>query len=366
MKKLFFIISIIFIFPLINFTGISWAIDGDVLENYVVYNDKGEVICERSSVDVGDSFITSDFVEYEIARVENHKAYAVFVKKHYKPQIKPKDDLAKRKSAKRGELKKKICLYMTHNDESYRPSDGYDSVYGEGGIHDVAKRFKSDLEDKGINVVLDETLHIPHNSSAYSRSLKTANRLLEEERPDAMFDVHRDGVSKSYYYVNNGQEEFSKIRIVVGKANPNFEENYQFAQSVFALGNEMYPSLFSDIYLGKGSYNQSLQPTDLLFEMGTYLIEKEFVYNSLPKLANVVDTILYASEIDEEGNIEVESQATNDNMVSVIPSLQDKEDNLTSQKKGGWIWAMITSFLMLGILVVGGYFLYKKSKPQDK
>ena len=366
MKKLFLILIIILIFPLINVAQFSYAIDGDVLENYVVYNEKGEVICERSSVDVGDSFITSDYSEYEITRVENHKAYAVLVKKHKKPKITPKKDIIRRKTAQRGELKKKICLYMTHNDESYRPSDGYESVYGAGGIHDVAKKFKLTLEGKGIEVVLDETLHIPHNSSAYSRSSQTASRLLDEERPDAMFDVHRDGVSRSYYYVNDGKNEFSKIRIVVGKSNPNFEENYQFAQSVFALGNEMYPSLFSDIYLGKGHYNQSLQPTDLLFEMGTYLIEKELVYNSLPMLADVVDTMLYSSVIDEEGNIEVETQSTDDSHASIIPHLEKENENVTSQKKGGWIWAMITSFLMLGILITGGYFLYKKSKPDIK
>lgn len=366
MKSLFFVLVIIFIFPIFNLAQYSYAIDGDVLENYMVYDEQGQVICERSSVDAGDSFITSDFCEYQIVRVENHKAYAVLVKKHEKPKIRQKKDVIKRKTAKRGELKKKICLYMTHNDESYRPSDGYDSVYGEGGIHDVAKKFKTNLEDNGINVVLDETLHIPHNNSAYTRSSQTANRLLNEERPDAMFDVHRDGVSKSYYYVNNGQNEFSKVRIVVGKSNPNFEENYQFAQSIFALGNEMYPSLFSDIYLGKGHYNQSLQPTDLLFEMGTYLIEKEFVYNSLPMLAKVVDTILYSSDIDEEGNIEVDEQTTSDKTTSIIPPIQGENENITSQKKGGWIWAMITSFLMLGILITGGYFLYKKSKPEIK
>ncbi len=366
MKKLFLFLAIIFIFPIINLNAISFAVDGDAYESYIVYNEKGDVICERSSVEVGDSFITNDFCEYEIVRLENHKAYAVLVKQHEKPKIVAKKDLYKKKMSQRGELKKKICLYMTHNDESYTPSDGYDSVYGAGGIHDVARQLKSCLEKKDIEVVLDETLHIPHNSSAYSRSEQTARRLLEKERPDAMFDVHRDGVSRSYYYVNNGEEEFSKIRIVVGKSNPNFDENYQFAQSVFALGNEMYPSLFSDIYLGKGHYNQALQPTDLLFAMGTYLIEKPLVFNSIPMLVDVLDTILYASEIDDDGNIEVEQQLPADNGVKFFEPQGSNKENEPTQKKGGWVWAMLTSFIMLGVLITGGVFLYKKGKPDEK
>ena len=68
MKKIFFILVILFIFPCINLTQFSAAIDGEVLENYVIYNDKGDVICERSSVEEGDSFITGDFCEYQIIR----------------------------------------------------------------------------------------------------------------------------------------------------------------------------------------------------------------------------------------------------------------------------------------------------------
>ena len=377
-KPLIIILLLLFLFyPLPTARGVSFALDGEPQENYTIYNEKDELICEKSSVEVGDTFITRDFFEYEIIKVENHKAVAKRVRKIEVPSIKRKEFVVNERSSERGALSKKICLYMTHNDESYRPTDGYDSIYGAGGIHDVAKRFKSELNKKNIEVVLDETLHIPHNSSAYTRSGVTAQSLLIDERPDAMFDVHRDGVSKSYYYYNDGGKDYSKIRIVVGKSNPNFEKNYEFAQSVFAIGNSMYPWLFSDIYCGKGHYNQALQPTNILFEMGTYLIEKEYVYNTLPLLAEVVNTVLYGSYVDDEGDITVDKDApaTNDQPTILTPpnssnTSTSTNSGVTEQKvettQNGWIWAMIISFITLSILSCGGFVLYKKGKTNKK
>lgn len=374
-KKLFYLLlSFVFVFPILGVAGNSifaYAVDGVSTENYVVYDEEGNLVCEKSAIEVGDTFITRDFNEYEIILIENHRGVAKLVRKIEPPTIRRERFIRNDRMAERGALSKKICLYMTHNDESYVPTDGYDSIYGKGGIHDVAKYFKSELEKKKIEIVIDETLHIPHDSSAYTRSAVTAQRLLNNERPDAMFDVHRDGVSKSYYYVNDGNKDYSKIRIVVGKSNPNFDENYAFAQTVFAIGNSMYPWLFSDIYCGKGHYNQALQPTDLLFEMGTYLIEKEFVYNSLPLLATVIDTTLYASYSDENGDITVDDQSpdTNDTPIIITPPTNSPVDSAIDEKvsasHNGWIFAMIVSLVLVDGLIVGGIFL-KKHEKTDK
>lgn len=378
-------IILMLIFSLMIFSGCQIAggslfvyADGLPYENYVIYNENGDIICEKSQIEIGDEFITADFSLYKITHIDNHKGYAVLVEKKQPPKISTKKDVAKDKMSQRGELKKKICLYMTHNDESYTPTDGYDSIYGKGGIHDVAKDFKEQLEKKGIQVILDESLHIPHNNTAYSRSAVTAQRLLNEQRPDAMFDVHRDGVSKSYYYVTNNGKSYSKIRMVLGKSNPNFNENFEFAQTLFALGNDKYPFLFSDIYLGKGHYNQALQPTALLFEMGTYLIEKEYVLNSLPLLAEVVDTSLFGSKVDEEGNIIVDETVKPNDVVGVKPpnfennndSLTDNNQTITEKElpkasSKGWIAALVLSIFTVFLLGVGGIILKRKEDKEN-
>lgn len=341
-----------------------FADDGEAGQSYVVYDEKNNVISERSFVEAGDTFITKDFYEYEIYKIEGFKAYAKKIGKINVPSIK-RDDLKSipdQFSQDGSRKSKKICLYMTHNDESYLPSDGYDSIYGAGGIHDVAKKLKKSLENKGINVVLDQTLHIPHNSSAYSRSSVTANKLYSNENPDAMFDIHRDGVAKKYYLAKQGEREFSKVRIVVGKANPNFNENYKFAQNLFAIGNSMYPWLFLDIYCGKGHYNQDLQSTDLLFEMGTYLIEKESVFSTVPYLADVVNTALYASREEENGDITVDNKAPSTNNSPVVDT-ERREEN----KNSSWVvWVVLP--IILGVCGISSVLIinYKNKKFTKK
>lgn len=345
-----------------------FAEDGDIVE-YVVYDDEGNELARKSEIEEGDIFITRQFDEYEIYKIDGYLGYARKLRDVPLPKINRQIF-----PQRRGVLQKQLCLYMTHNDESYTPTDGYDSIYGAGGIHDVAKRLNEEFSSRGIVSVLDETLHIPHNSSAYSRSSVTAKALNEEYFPDALFDIHRDGISKSYYYTTQNGESLSKVRIVVGKSNPNFEENYEFAKKVFALGASMYPWLFLDVYCGKGHYNQEIKETNLLFEMGTYLIEKEYVFNTIPYLADVVETALYDSVsngeeeiiVDDEkapetGDIVVNDGANDDKGASESDQTTEGETDISATNNKNWIWAMTASLVMVGVVVGAGVFLYKKS-----
>lgn len=357
-KIVWFIFSFFIIFPIFSSLGgpfsYALAVDGNAVE-YRIYNEKGDLVSTKSHVEEGDTFITSDFYEYEIYKIEDDKGFARKLRQISPPKI-SKGEIPRRWGLNR----KTIGLYMTHNDESYTLSDGYDSIYGAGGIHDVAKTLGQEFADRGINVVLDETLHIPHDNSAYSRSAVTAKRLMQNDNPDALFDIHRDGVSKKYYHAVLEDGEFSKIRIVVGKSNPNYEESLAFAQKVFALGNRMYPWLFLDIYCGKGHYNQSLQSTNLLFEMGTYLIEKELVLNSIPYLADVVETALYDSVSNGDGEIIVDE---------LKPEIEiegnEFEDAVqTNKKKSGAYWLVV----IVSVACVGGlaWYIIRKSFVKNK
>lgn len=359
------LIMIIFQSPII-----TYASDGQKNDRYVIYNENNEKIMEKSAVEVGDSFITQDFEEYEIYKIEGNEAYA---KKLSDIIISRSKNLNNEMTLNSYSSKPTICLYMTHNDESYTPTDGYDSIYGAGGIHDVAKELKSELESNGYNVVLDETLHIPHNSSAYSRSGQTATKLFNTYSPDALFDIHRDGVSKSYYYTNQNGEDLSKIRIVVGKSNPNYSKNYEFAKELFVSGNTMYPWLFSDIYSGSGHYNQALKDSCLLFEMGTYLIEKEYVYNSIPYLVDAIDLILGSEENNSadngnsiDGNISDNNQTANEdsNTSSNSQNSNDTENN-PSTNSTAWIW-IVLSLAIISLIIAFIVFKNKKSKNTEK
>ena len=63
--------------------------------------------------------------------------------------------------------------------------------------------------------------------------------------------------------------------------------------------------------------NQALEDTCLLFEMGTYMIEKEYVYNSIPYLVDAIDLILGSEENNstDNGN-SIDSNISDNNQTS--------------------------------------------------
>ncbi len=291
--------------------------------NYIVYDtDMKNILFERIDVAVGDIFIDKEFRQYKVYLVDEREHYA---KAEQIGQLKRRG-LTKKSIEKisNKNINKKIALYMTHNDESYIKGDGTDSVYGEGGIHDIANRLAYELKQKGINIIIDETLHIPHNSSAYSRSAVTAKKLLEQQ-PNAIFDIHRDGVARSAYVAKVNGEERCKIRIVVGKANPNKEKNLEFALYLMTVAESICPWLFADIYYASGKYNQDLSSKALLFEMGTYTAEKDLVLKSVPELAKVIDTTLFATSIDSDGNLVIGSDDFSNTIDQVLDDNQNKD-----------------------------------------
>ena len=317
-----------------SYNELNYALDeengGGIVYNFLVYDEDGNLIFERSSVELGDIIITKDFKKYEVVDIDitTKIAKAKLVGKIKKPQIVKNENGFGINNI----VEKKIGLYMTHNDESFVVGDGVSSIDGKGGIHDIAKTISAEMQKLNIKTTLDETIHNPHNSSAYSRSEKTAKKLIDSGA-DAVFDIHRDGVARSVYVKNVDGVERCKVRIVVGQANPNKDINLEFATCLFAVAEVYCPWLFLDIYFAKGHYNQSLSPKSLLFEMGTYLAEKDLVKNTVPYLTNVINTTLYSSTIEESENNN--DTTTNENVPDnnqVVENLPENNTQTTIDK----------------------------------
>lgn len=296
--------------------------------NYVVYDsNKENILFERVDVKVGDIFIDKNFNQYEIYLVDEREHYA----KAEKIKSLKRIGVTKKNVENIANIdeNRKIALYMTHNDESYLIGDGTDSFYGAGGIHDVANRLAYELKQHGVNITIDETLHIPHNSSAYSRSSVTAKKLLKS-KPNALFDIHRDGVARSAYIENVDGKERCQVRIVVGNANPNKDKNLEFALYLMAVAESVCPWLFCDIYYARGHYNQALYSKALLFEMGTYMVEKDLVMETVPHLANVINTTLFNTSIDKDGNLVIGSGDYSNTINNALNnSVNEKNNNDT-------------------------------------
>ena len=317
---------------------------------YTVYADEGktQVLFVRAEVEKGDQYISADNKLYEIVDVDTKtkQGIAKFVEDVDMPKLKLKRKNTKTASAA---SKKVVGVYHTHNDESYFDPDGVDSVYGAGGIHDVGAKLVENLEKCGISVVYDETLHIPHNSGAYTRSQATAARLLDKGA-QAIFDIHRDSTPRSEYVTTVNGKQMSKIRMVVGRANANSEANKSFALEIKAYADEVYPNLVKDIYLGKGNYNQQLTNHAMLFEFGSENVEKSLCLSSTEPLAKTLDVVLYGTQGASENALEDVDLASSTVSKSVL------KGSLSSSNKGGldalWIVLATLSFVV-GLLLVG-------------
>ena len=321
---------------------------------YKVYDEEHNLLFERANVEIGDNYMSKDFKYYEVVSIDNniHAGIAKFIKQMQVPNI-SKSDLPIPIKVER----RVIAMYMTHNDESYVPSDGVDSIYGNGGIKDVALSFKSELEKNFVDVYFDDNLHIPHNSQAYSRSLKTAQNLQNSYKPDAIFDIHRDGASRGYYIANVDGKERGKVRMVIGKANPNMKLNEEFATYLMAVGNELYPWLFTDIYYAKGHYNQSLDSKAILFEMGSHLVEKELMQQSMKELSDVVTTALYKTTVNNANGELTINGTENERELTINQTLNKKE----SAKTGLFIFC-VTIVILASICTTIFFVIWKKYK----
>ena len=278
----------------------NWADDSTV---FTVDDRTGKrifTIC--GAICEGDEYISTDNTLYRITSISGETAVAERIGAETMPDTGAAQavfaNLSSVPAAAKNtdESKKLIAMYVTHSDESYVPSDGTESIEGQGGIYDVAREFRDALQNLGIDVILDESTHLPHDSGAYRRSRKTAERLIKM-MPDAIIDIHRDGIPDAdEYKVNLNGENASQVRLFVGRANQNSAVNREFAKEIKAIADKQYPGLIKDIFIGKGTYNQDLSPNAILLEFGTHTISKERVLNSVDKMASVVSTSLYGTQ----------------------------------------------------------------------
>lgn len=261
---------------------------------YEIFDEQGALITYYCGTpEAGDEYIGGDNRYFRIKSVDESKKTAVATSLgiYEMPDVSWLDaDASLPVSAGK---QKKIAFYCTHSDESYVPSDGTSAQPGNGGIYDVAGQLKTELEKLGVTVEQSTTTHDPHDSGAYRRSRQTAMKLVQTG-PDAIFDIHRDGIpDPAQYTAKVAGENISKVRLEVGRSNQNVTANKKFAASLKAVGDKIYPGLIKDIYIGKGTYNQDLSPKSVLLEFGTHTTSKERAETSTGLMANVIYKALY-------------------------------------------------------------------------
>ena len=301
--------------------------------------------------EAGDQYISGDNRLYEVVRVEGDRAILEDRGEAELPDVSWLDapDAAQAVSAGRG---RRIALYCTHSDESYEPSDGTYSNDQRGSIYEVAHALADAMTDDGVQTEVSDALHHPHDAGAYRRSRQTAVGLLKST-PDALLDIHRDGIpDPDEYAVTLGSKKASKVRLLVGRGNQNMAANKDFALTVKAVADKVYPGLIKDIYMGKGAFNQDLLPRALLLECGTYTLSKERVLVSMPMMADVMTRALYggvtgsAGTSDVRGTAGAKSGGETQGQPDVEPASEDSSGTVK-----GIVWVAV--IVVVGLIVYG-------------
>lgn len=266
----------------------------------MVDEDGRTIVITGRRLRVKDRYLAADNRLYEVIEVDGYLARARFIKEE---RLSIPGDAAAYSAGSlqvQGSPARLIAIYHSHNAESYVPSDGTDSIYGRGGIHDVGVAFREALEELGIDVIHSERLHLPHDRGAYRRSRVTAQELLRQ-RPDAIFDVHRDAAPWEAYALELDGEWISQIHFVVGLSNPGSGANQRYAFDLKAHADHIHPGLVRGVFLIWGGYNQDLSPVNVLLEVGAHTNTKESAIRGITLFADVVTFYFYGEGPGADG-----------------------------------------------------------------
>ena len=171
---------------------------------YALYDEDGKYLTSiYARLFVGDEYISADNRLYRVVSVDDENRTAVA---RYMGQEDMEGLLDEAVQTAAQDARRLIAIYSTHSDESYIPTDGTESKEEDAGIYDVCEALKAALEERGVEVELDTTTHLPHDAAAYGRSRTTAMRLVKQ-RPAALLDIHRDGIPDPDEYVQEIEGE---------------------------------------------------------------------------------------------------------------------------------------------------------------
>jgi len=205
-----------------------------------------------------------------------------------------------------------VLIYHTHATESYLQTDEGKYVESERGrtenaqynVIAVGNALQKALEQRGFTVIHDTTnVEGDDINSAYSRSLQL---MQQYDDIDLYIDLHRNSSSQrsrseNTILINNVPA--AKLFFVVGTgigtyegeydALPDWKNNYTFALSLVEAIAAKQPDLIKPIRLKVGRYNQHMGLC-LLAEIGTNADTLEAALNTVPHLADAIETVCFS------------------------------------------------------------------------
>ncbi len=277
--------------------GISICAGQEKVPYYNLVDETGTVVYVTGwEIEIGDEFLTENNRRYEVVGIEGSQATVKYIgsvnlSQYLKEEKSLLMALIEPKIAK-AQATGKVAIYHTHSDESYVPTEGTESIFGNGGIYKVGNSFATALKAKGLEAIHSNAKHDPHDNMAYERSRRTVVDLLKQQ-PDAIFDLHRDSTPREVYQGSIGGKSVTKIQLVVGKYGPTGKQIEDYALQIKAAADKQHPGLVKGIFFAKGGdYNQDLMPKSMLLEVGAHTNDRQSAERGIALFADVVPAIL--------------------------------------------------------------------------
>ncbi len=172
--------------------------------------------------------------------------------------------------------------YVRHDQNIYFKSDTTRTSNEKYSVVGVGAKLKEILEEGGVSVIHDKTLHdSPSYSGSYNRSAATVQRYLDKYPSiKIVLDLHRDALGSGNDIVKpikkiNGKNA-AQVMICVGSQTgivddfPNWRENLKLGLKLQQTMEVMYPGLARALYLSyEHTYNQNLSNGSIIIEVGT-------------------------------------------------------------------------------------------------
>lgn len=167
----------------------------------------------------------------------------------------------------------------TRDGESYEESSAYRTLDEEYNMLSIGAEVKRVLEEGGIHVLQDRTLHdYPSYNGSYNHSRKSIRKYLEEYPSISLvLDIHRDaadtGSGQLRTQARAAGEDSAQLMLVMGTGtsglkHENWQENLSLALKLQTVLERQDPGITRPTVLRGQRFNQDLSPGALLVEVG--------------------------------------------------------------------------------------------------
>ncbi|MGP1909937.1 stage II sporulation protein P [Metabacillus sp. JX24] len=197
---------------------------------------------------------------------------------------------------------KKVFVYQTHSWESFLPLLKNAKVPNDAISNDkranviaLGARLSNNLIQQGIGVSHDQTNMTEElNDRKWSdtKSYGLSGEIIQasaasNQNLEYYIDIHRDSVRRPKTTKTIKGKNYARLFFVIGKGNPNYQQNQQFAEKLHNDIESKYPGLSRGVFLkpkstGNGVYNQTVSNRAILLEVGG-------VDNTLEELQRSID-----------------------------------------------------------------------------